>query len=91
MRLCVSVGKTNFTDHHTPDTIKGFRGQILVCKIQVCYCTIRKIFERFHSFSSGLLIKRCKRQAILMVRLYENKPLQNVFECIKHYIYLFQL
>ena len=32
--FCVSVCKTNFTDHHTPNTIHGFRGSILVCKMQ---------------------------------------------------------
>ena len=29
----VSIGKTNFTDHHTPDTINGFRHSVLVCKM----------------------------------------------------------
>ena len=51
--FCVSVGKTNFTDHHTPDTIHGFRDSVLVCKIHDCYCTIRKNFEHFHSFPSS--------------------------------------
>ena len=32
--FCVSVGKTNFTDHHTPDTIKAFGDS--VCKMQKC-------------------------------------------------------
>ena len=30
-------------------------------------------------------------QAIAMLRLYEKKPLQNVFKRIKHYMYLFKL
>ena len=51
--FCVSVGKTNFTDYHTPDTINGFRDSVLVCKMHDCYCTIRKNFEHFHSFSSS--------------------------------------
>ena len=49
----VSVGKNNFTDHHTPDTMNGFRESVLVCKIHDCYCTIRKNCEHFCSFSSG--------------------------------------
>ena len=51
--LCFSVGKTNFRDHHTPDIINGFRDSALVCKMHDCYCTIRKNFEHFHSFSSS--------------------------------------
>ena len=50
-RTQVSVGKTNFTDHHTPDTIKGFRDSVPVCKMHDCYCTISKNFEKFYSFS----------------------------------------
>ena len=61
--FCVSVGKTNFTDHNTPDAINEFRDSVLVCKMHDCYCTIRKNFEHFHPFSSGLLIKRCKQWA----------------------------
>ena len=68
----VSVGKTNFTDHHTPDAIKGFRDSVLVCKMHNCYCTICKNFEHFHSLSPS--------QQWPMVRLYENKLLQNDFE-----------
>ena len=55
--FCVSVGKTNFTNHHTPDTINGFKESVLVCKMHDRYSTIRKNFEHSHSFSSGLLIK----------------------------------
>ena len=77
--FCISGGKTNSTDHHTPDTINGFRDSVLVCKMYDCYCTISKNFEPFHSFSSGFLIKR---QAIAMVRPYENKPLKNAFKRI---------
>ena len=51
--FCFSVGKTNFIDHHTPDTINGFRDSVLVCKMHDCYCTIRKNFEHFHYFSSS--------------------------------------
>ena len=47
--FCVSVCKTNFTDHRTPDTIHGCRDSVLVCKMHDCYCTIRKNFEHFHS------------------------------------------
>ena len=38
--FCVSVCKTNFEDHHTPDTIHSFRDSILVWKMYDCYCTI---------------------------------------------------
>ena len=77
--FCGSVGKTNFTEHDMPDAINGFRDSVLVCKLHDCYCTLRK-----NSFSSSLLIKNYKRQAIAMVRLYvyENKPLQNAFKCL---------
>ena len=54
--FCVSVGKTNFTDHHAPDTINGFKDLILVCKMHDCYCTIRKSFEHFYSMKLMLLI-----------------------------------
>ena len=37
--------KTSLTDHHTPDTVHGFRDSVLVCKIHDCYCTIRKNLE----------------------------------------------
>ena len=57
--FCGSVGKTNFTEHDMPDAINGFRDSVLVCKMHDCYCTLRK-----NSFSSSLLIKHCKRQAI---------------------------
>ena len=56
--FCVSFDKTSFTDHHTPDTINGFKDSILVCKMHGSNCTIRKNFRHFHSFPSGLLIKR---------------------------------
>ena len=94
--FCVSVSKTNFTDHHTPGTINGFRDSVLVCKIHDCYCTICKNFEYFHSVSF-LLIRPFHQtmQAIAMVRIsdysYEIKPLQNVFKQIRHYIYFFKL
>ena len=84
--FCVSVDKTNFTDHHTPDTINGFRDSVLFCKMHVCYCTIRKNFQHFHSFSSGLLIKQCKRQAIAIVRLYLWK--QTISKCFWTYLAL---
>ena len=87
--FCVSVDKTNFTDHQKPDKINGFKDSVLVCKMHDCYCTIRKHFEHFHSFSSGP--HHQAMQSIAMVRLYENKPLQNTFKCIQHYIYLFKL
>ena len=76
----VSVGKNNFTDPHTPDAMSGFQDAVLVCKMHDCYYTIDKISSiYFHSFSSGLLIKRRRRQSIAMFRLNENKPLKNVF------------
>ena len=62
--FCVSVCKTNFIDHHTPDTIDGFRDSVLVCKMYDYYCMIRKIFEHFHSFLSREVM-----QVIAVVRL----------------------
>ena len=43
--FCVSVCKTNFTDHHTPDTIHCLKDSVLVCKMHECYCAISKYFE----------------------------------------------
>ena len=34
--FCFSVGKTNFIDHHTPDTINGFRDSVLVFNMHDC-------------------------------------------------------
>ena len=55
--FCNSLGKNNFTDHHTPDTINGFRDSILICKMQDCYCTLRKNFLLIRPYHQ---IKRCK-------------------------------
>ena len=80
--FCVSVGKANFADHHTPNSIGGFSDSVAVFKMHDCYCTIHKNFEHFHSFSSGLLTL-ITRQVIAMVRLNEkNKPFQNAFKHI---------
>ena len=55
-----------------------------------CQCsTKRKNFEHFHSFPSS--DASGSKQAIAIVRLYENKPFQNAFKLIQHYIYLFKL
>ena len=87
MSLMISVNNTKyihllpiFTDHHTPDAMSGYRDAVLVCKMHDCYSTMAKIPSiYFHSFSSGLFIKRRIRQAIAMFRLNENKQLLNVF------------
>ena len=42
---------SNFKDHHTPNTIRGFGDLILVCKMR--YYIIRKNFDHFHSFLSS--------------------------------------
>ena len=34
--FCVSVCKTDFTDHHIPDTRQGFTDSVLVCKMHDC-------------------------------------------------------
>ena len=49
--FCVSVCKTNFTDHHIFNTIHCFRDSVLVCKMHDCM--IRKMLEHFHSFPSS--------------------------------------
>ena len=49
--FCISVCKTNFTGHHTPNTIDGFGDSVLVCKMHSCM--IHKNFELFHSFPSS--------------------------------------
>ena len=67
-------------DHHTPDTINGFRDSILVCKMHDSYCTIHKNIEHFHFFSSSLFIKRCKRlQRLDYMKANHFKMLLNVF------------
>ena len=69
--FCVSVWKSNFTDHRTPDTINGFRDSVLVCKMHDCYFT-----EKYNiSIPSHQAI-----QAIAVV--HEIKQLQNVFKRI---------
>ena len=68
---CVSVGKTNFTDHHTPDTITALGIQLWSVKYKNCkhlfpFLLIRPIHQAM--------------QAIAMDGLNENKPLQNAFK-----------
>ena len=79
----VSVCKTNFTDHHTPDTINGYRDSVLVCTMQDRYFTIRKNFEHFHSLSSGLRIKRLQRLDHMETNHF--KMLLNVFSTTHTY------
>ena len=59
--------------HLIQQTVLGIQFWSLKCTT----ATVR--YEYFHSFSPGLLE---------MARLYENKPLQNAFKRIQHYIYL---
>ena len=73
--FCVLISKTNFTDHHTPHTIHGFRDSVLVCNMHDCYCTIRKI-------SSISIPSHQAMHATAMARPYKNKPLQNAFKRI---------
>ena len=63
--------KTNFTDHHSPNTIHCVRDSVLVCKMHDCM--IRKNFEHFHSsenFKSNLPIGRIGLIEILHIRTY---------------------
>ena len=65
--FCVSVCKTNFTDHHTPDTIHRFRDSVMVCQMHYCYCTISsKYFEHFHPLSSRSWLDRISRSRCRM-------------------------
>ena len=77
--FCVSVRKSNFTDHHTPYTINGFKGSNLVCKMHDWYCTGR--YAEFRGFQF-LLIKPSYQamQVIVMVIQNENKALENAFK-----------
>ena len=72
--FCVSVCKTNFTDHHLPNTIHCFRDSFPVCKMH--RCMTRKNFEHFHSLPSTQAM-----QAITRGGLGTNhfKMLLNVF------------
>ena len=82
--FCVSVCKTNFTDHHTPDAIRCF--SILTTIVlenwfwSVKYTTVTvryaKNFKHFYSFPSSATYQ--VMQVIEMVRLYENKPLDHI-------------
>ena len=63
--------------HLIQSTVLGIR--FYSAKYTAATVRYAKIFEHFHSFSSGLLIKW---QAIAMVRPNENKPLQNAFKRI---------
>ena len=45
--FCVSVGKTNFTNHHTADAISGFRDSVLVCKMTTATVQRGKISSIF--------------------------------------------
>ena len=73
-----------FTDHHTPYTIQDLRDSILVCKIHDCYCKIRKNFERYVM----LFFPIQATQATRMVRLDENKLLQNTFKRIALHLFI---
>ena len=70
--FCVSVGKTKFTDHYTPNTMKRFSDSVLVTTD----------YEKIPSipFFSSDLLTLIKRQAIAMVTLNGNKPPQNAFK-----------
>ena len=76
--FCVSVCKTNFTDHHTPDTRHDFRDLVLVCKRHDCYCT-----QKFRAFPF-LPIKRCKRLQRYIKSNHFKMPL-NVFSTTSTY------
>ena len=82
--FCVSVGKTNLTDHHTPDTINDLGIQFWFVKCTTATVRYTKLFiisiPSHQAFPST--IKQCKRETIAMVRLYESKPLQNAFKRI---------
>ena len=60
--FCVSVYKTNFTDHRTPDTIDGFRDSVLACKCMI-------VTVRYAKISSISVHSYQVMQAIAMVRL----------------------
>ena len=57
--FCISVFKTNFTDHQPPDTIHGFsivKTMVLEIRFWSVKCTsvtVRINFEHFHSFPSS--------------------------------------
>ena len=89
--FCFSASKTNFTDHHIPDTIHGFSivlTMVLEIQFRPVKCTAVTVryakIEHFHSFPSSDA-SDCNG------RLFGNKPLQNAFKRIQHYIYLCKL
>ena len=65
--LCVSVCKTNFRDHHTPNTIQGFTDSLLVCKMYDCKNMQKSV--KYAQISSIFIPSLQAMQAIPMVRL----------------------
>ena len=61
------------TDHHTPYTIHGFGDSLLVGKIHDW------LLQDMQKFRPTCDYFPFKRQAIIMVRPDENKPLKNAF------------
>ena len=84
MRFCVSVCKTNFTDYHTRDVIHCFsifttivlENRFWSVKYTTVIAQYYTNFEHFYSFPSSANYQ--VMQAIAMVRLYENKPLDYI-------------
>ena len=92
--FCVSVCKTNFTDHHTPNTVHRFRDSVMVCQMHDCYCTISsKCFEHFHPLPSRFWLdpisrSRCRMYVILFngrQKTSANTPTRAAYDLKKTY------
>ena len=79
--FCVSVCKTNFTDHHTPNIMNGFRDSVLVCKMHDRYKCHKMLLHDTQKFRAFILIRLSHQamQAIATMKTNHFKILLNVF------------
>ena len=70
--FCVSVCKTNFTDHYTPDTVHG----LVETRFWSVKCTT--VTVQYAKISRTSIPSHQAMPAIAMVRLYKDKPLQKL-------------
>ena len=81
--FCVSVCKTNFTDHHTLNTIHSFRDSVLVCKIHGCYPRIRKnTYIPSHQAMLAITMERLDKKNHFKILLIVFSPTYTYSNCI---------
>ena len=79
--FCVSVCKTNFTDHHTTNTMNGFRDSVLVCKMHDRYKCHKMLLHDTQKFRAFFLIRLSHQamQAIATMKTNHFQMLLKVF------------